>query len=144
MNLAAAAKPRRQMFSESTGIAIPASGVMPHQRKVVTIRQMLAMVVGGLDDGGNQVLMLPTVIAVAIAGRWCRIRNSKPIVRQPIDGMICRFVVAIHVARRRRVGISDLCRGGCDNARCSPDIRSAAVWNIISGDVGGIADIAIT
>jgi hypothetical protein len=117
---------------------------MPHQLKDVVVGWMLVMVVTEVDVGGNLALVLAAVVAVTMPRRWCRIRDSKPVVRQPIDGMICRLVVAIHIARRARVGICYLRRGGPRYGRRSPYIRPAAVRNIVSRDVSGVTDVSIT
>ena len=82
---------------------------MPHQLEGVMAAVISAMVVAEVDAGGNLVLVLAAVVSFA---RRCRIGDAKPVILQPIDRVICRLVVAIHVARGGRVGIGYLRRGG--------------------------------
>ena len=99
------------------------------------------------QGGGDITVDMAAGLAARMAGactmsRRCgRIGDTKAVIRQPIDWMIRRLLIAAHIARCRCAGIGDLRRGRSGDRCRGADVSPTSIWSIVAGHVLRISDI---
>jgi len=104
-----------------------------------------------IGHGGGDITleMAAALLAARMAGagactmsRRCgRIGDTKAVIRQPIDRMIRRLLIAVDIARCRCAGIGDLRRGRPADRCRGADVSPTSIWSIVAGHVMRISDI---